>query len=188
MNDMTLNWYKSIKNRTSVREFSDTVDQKTFTELKKFAAGLNNDEARLVLRSKDGVLKSIFLAYGRVAGTKGFAAVITKKGSKYMGGYIGEAFVLECTARGIATCWLGASYKKSKVREFVDIKEDETLACIIAFGFYDGKVKHTKKKSIEQLTGLNAAAFRRFRHGSRRLSTAHGFRLRLSISSRGSLI
>lgn len=50
MNDMTLNWYKSIKNRTSVREFSDTVDQKTFTELKKFAAGLNNDEARLVLR------------------------------------------------------------------------------------------------------------------------------------------
>ena len=74
MNDMTLNWYKSIKNRTSVREFSDTVDQKTFTELKKFAAGLNNDEARLVLRSKDGVLKSIFLAYGRVAGTKGFAA------------------------------------------------------------------------------------------------------------------
>ena len=76
-----------------------------------------------------------------------------------MGGYIGEAFVLECTARGIATCWLGASYKKSKVREFVDIKEDETLACIIAFGFYDGKVKHTKKKSIEQLTGLNAAAF-----------------------------
>ena len=135
------------------------MDQKTFTELKKFAAGLNNDEARLVLRSKDGVLKSIFLAYGRVAGTKGFAAVITKKGSKYMGGYIGEAFVLECTARGIATCWLGASYKKSKVREFVDIKEDETLACIIAFGFYDGKVKHTKKKSIEQLTGLNAAAF-----------------------------
>ena len=159
MNDMTLNWYKSIKNRTSVREFSDTVDQKTFTELKKFAAGLNNDEARLFLRSKDGGLKSIFLAYGRVAGTKGFAAVITKKGSKYMGGYIGEAFVLECTARGIATCWLGASYKKSKVREFVDIKEDETLACIIAFGFYDGKVKHTKKKSIEQLTGLNAAAF-----------------------------
>lgn len=52
-----------------------------------------------------------------------------------MGGYIGEAFVLECTARGIATCWLGASYKKSKVREFVDLKEDETLACIIAFGF-----------------------------------------------------
>ena len=135
------------------------MDQKTFTELKKFAAGLNNDEARLVLRSKDGVLRSIFLAYGRVAGTKGFAAVITKKGSKYMGGYIGEAFVLECTARGIATCWLGASYKKSKVREFVDIKEDETLACIIAFGFYDGKVKRTKKKSIEQLTGLNAAAF-----------------------------
>lgn len=41
----------------------------------------------------------------------------------------------------------------------MDIKEDETLACIIAFGFYDGKVKHTKKKSIEQLTGLNAAAF-----------------------------
>ena len=38
MNDMTLNWYKSIKNRTSVREFSDTVDQKTFTELKEFAA------------------------------------------------------------------------------------------------------------------------------------------------------
>lgn len=39
MNDMTLNWYKSIKNRTSVREFSDTVDQKTFTELKNSQQG-----------------------------------------------------------------------------------------------------------------------------------------------------
>ena len=151
MNDMTLNWYKSIKNRTSVREFSDTVDQKTFTELKKFAAGLNNDEARLVLRSKDGVLKSIFLAYGRVAGTKGFAAVITKKGSKYMGGYIGEAFVLECTARGIATCWLGASYKKSKVREFVDIKEDETLACISHLAFMMVKLNTQRRKASNSL-------------------------------------
>lgn len=68
-----------------------------------------------------------------------------------MGGYIGEAFVLECTARGIATCWLGASYKKSKVREFVDIKEDETLACIIAFGFYDGKLNTQRRKASNSL-------------------------------------
>lgn len=54
MNDMTLNWYKSIKNRTSVRDFSDTVDQKTFTELKKFAAGLNNDEHGLFCVQRTG--------------------------------------------------------------------------------------------------------------------------------------
>ena len=149
MNDMTLNWYKSIKNRTSVREFSDTVDQKTFTELKKFAAGLNNDEARLVLRSKDGVLKSIFLAYGRVAGTKGFAAVITKKGSKYMGGYIGEAFVLECTARGIATCWLGASYKK-----FVNLwtlRKMKRLPALSHLAFMTEKLNTQRRKASNSL-------------------------------------
>lgn len=156
---MTRNWHKAIKNRTSVRRFSGSVDQKTYDELNKFAATLGNDEARLVLRAKDGVLKSIFLAYGKVTGTICFAAVVTKTNSKYMGGYIGEAFVLECASRGIATCWLGASYKKSKVSKFVSIKDDETIACIIAFGVYDGKIKHTNKKSIEQLTGLSASEF-----------------------------
>ena len=85
MNDMTLNWYKSIKNRTSVREFSDTVDQKTFTELKKFAAGLNNDEARLVLRSKDGVLKSIFFGLRQSCRNKRFCGSHNKEGQQIHG-------------------------------------------------------------------------------------------------------
>lgn len=151
MNDMTLNWYKSIKNRTSVREFSDTVDQKTFTELKKFAAGLNNDEARLVLRSKDGVLKSIFLAYGRVAGTKGFAAVITKKGSKYMGGYIGEAFVLECTAAELQHAGSARHIKSQRFVNLWTLRKMKRLPALSHLAFMTEKLNAQRRKASNSL-------------------------------------
>lgn len=152
-------WYNAAGCRTSVREYSHSINKELFSELKDFAADISNDEARLVLLSKSNVLKPTLFG-GGVSGTKCFAAVIAKKGSRYMGGYVGEAFVLECTAMGLGTCWLGGTYKKSAVKQFINLSSDETLLCIIAVGEYERSgSKPGKHKSLEQLTCMSKAEF-----------------------------
>ena len=161
-NSVMQKWYEATKKRASVRNYTGSVDKDTFYELKGAAARLCNDDARLELRAKNGVLvKPLFSSLlGGVDGTNCFAAVIVRNGNNYMGGYVGEAFVLECAARGIGTCWLGASYKKSAVRQFIDLYEDETLVAVIAFGRMSSFPKAPSKKTAEQLTGLSQDAIK----------------------------
>ena len=159
MESLMERWYVAVGQRFSVREYSRSIDRELFSELKDFAAELSNNEARLVLLSKGNILKTGLLG-GGVSGTKCFAAVVAKKGSRYMGGYIGEAFVLECTAMGLGTCWLGSMYKKSAVKKFINLAYDETLICIIAVGEYSERVgAPRKRRSLERLTCMDKNEF-----------------------------
>ena len=128
-------WYEAAKKRVSVRSYSAPVDREMFYVLKSSALKLNNDEARIDLRAKNGVLGKIPVlssVIGGVDGTNCFATIIVKKGCEYMGGYIGEAFILECVSRGLATCWLGATYKKSVVKQVVEVLDDEKIIAVIS--------------------------------------------------------
>ena len=161
-NSVMQKWYEAAKTRSSVRNYTGSVDKDTFYELKGAASRLCNDDARIELRAKNGVLIKPVLSQllGGVEGTNCFAAIIVRNGNNYMGGYVGEAFVLECASRGIGTCWLGASFKRSAVRQFIDIDENETLIAVIAFGRTNGFPKPPAKKSAEQLTGLETEAIK----------------------------
>ena len=155
-------WYNAAERRASVREFDSTLDRERFYSLKAFInSNLTAENARLVLLAKNGILKSFILPYGKISGTNCFAAVISDKENKFMAGYLGESFVLECTARGYATCWLGASYNKRIVNNIIDLDANECLCGIIAVGLKEDPVKQAKKKSIEKLTGLDPESFRK---------------------------
>jgi nitroreductase len=157
-------WYDAAKKRVSVRSYSAPIDRDMFYVLKSAAMKLCNDEARIDLRAKNGVLGKIPVlsaVIGGVDGTNCFAAIIVKKGCEYMGGYIGEAFILECVSRGLATCWLGATYKKKAVKEIVEMLDDEKLIGIIAIGKCDQLPENGPRKSIEQLTGVTPEDFQK---------------------------
>lgn len=161
MNDMMRRWYSAAQNRASVHNFSEAIDRPTFDELKKVAAWLSDDGARLSLQARNGVFKSAILSRDSINGTNCFAAVISGAANAYMGGYLGEAFVLECVSRNLATCWIGSSYKKSIVKEYSRVTKEETLLSIIAIGKCDALVQKAKKKSIERLTNLSLSTFQR---------------------------
>lgn len=147
-------WYEASLKRSSTRKYKNSVDKEIFFDLKEFAKEISNSEARIVLLSKPEVLKApVFMP--QISGTKCCAAVITRKNSKYMGGYIGEVFVLECIARGIGTCWLGGSYKKSAAKNYINLEADEILIGVIAFGEVNGELKSNPKgkKEVEDMTG-----------------------------------
>ncbi len=153
-------WYEAAKQRVSVRSYTGGVDKDTFYELKKMAVNLRTDEARIELRAKAGVLGKTFPVslIGGVSGTNCFAAVIVRNDCDYMGGYIGEAFMLECVAMGLGTCWLGGTYNHKALKQFIELENDERIVSIISFGKVDVLPKAPTKKSLEQLTGLSYEA------------------------------
>lgn len=160
--NMMIKWHEAAKKRASVRQYDGKVSKELFYNLKDFAATLNNGDARIEFKSKSGVLgRSRLLSFlGGVEGTNCFAAVIVRDDNKFMGGYIGEAFVLECVSRGLGTCWLGGTYKKRSLKNAFSLDEDESLLCVIAAGKAAEQPTPAEKKSVQKLTGLSESEFR----------------------------
>lgn len=161
-NNIMKNWYEATKIRSSVRQYEGKLSKELFYNLKDFAASLNNGEARIELKSRSGILeRSRLLSFlGGVEGTNCFAAVIVRDDNRFMGGYIGEAFVLECVSRGLGTCWLGGTYKKRNLKNYFTLDDDEKLLCVIAVGRALEMPAPAEKKSIQKLTGLTDGEFR----------------------------
>ena len=161
-NNVMHKWYDAAKRRSSVRDYTGPVDRDTFYELKRFAQTLTTEDARIEIRAKGGVLDMPKLLPNiGVAGTNCFAAVIVRDHNDYMGGYLGEAFVLECASRGgVGTCWLGGTYKRGAAKQYFDLESDERIVCVISFGKCSDFPKPPAKRSAEQLTGLDTETIR----------------------------
>ncbi|MCR5808381.1 MAG: nitroreductase family protein [Clostridiales bacterium] len=153
-------WYEAAKKRVSVRKYSDGASRDEILELKDVANYLSTDEVRIVVGKKDGIFNALI---GKtISGTDTFAAVISREGDNdYMVGSVGEAFVLECTAMGYGTCWLGLSYNKALANSFIRLDDDEKIRCLISVGHYVIEPAHKRtRKTIYNLTGLEDHAFR----------------------------
>lgn len=74
-------------------------------------------------------------AFTNITGCRMAAALLVRDGSWQTclnAGAIGEAFVLEATALGLGTCWVGGSYRREAVAGH--IPAGAALLCLIAVG------------------------------------------------------
>lgn len=153
-------WYEAIKKRVSVRKYSDSIDRSELLTLKAAAKYFSTDEVRIFVGKKTGIFNTLI---GKtITGTDTFAAIISREGDNdYMVGTVGEAFVLECTAMGLGTCWLGLSYNKPLAESTVRTEKNEKIRCLISIGHYDKlPEKNRTRKTIYNLTGMEDASFR----------------------------
>lgn len=153
-------WYEAANKRVSVRKYTGSASRDELRVLKDAAKYFSTENVRIVVGKQEGVFNPLI---GKtIAGTETYAAVISRNGDHdYMVGSVGEAFVLECTAMGLGTCWLGASYNKGIANSAIRIDPDkEQLRCMIAIGHYD-KLPNKKRnrKTIYNLTGMEEAEF-----------------------------
>lgn len=97
-----------------------------------------------------GILPHIFLlpagtlrhgkvgTYGIIKGMPAYVAVVHRRDDTpdtLAAGIDGERFVLECTRRGLGTCWLGGTFNRSDVRRALpDLGPGDTIAAVIATG------------------------------------------------------
>lgn len=155
-------WYRAAGERVSVRKYTEGVTRDELKALKDAAAYFSTDDVRIVVGKKEGVFSPLI---GRtISGTDTYAALLSQSpDDDYTVGMVGEAFVLECAAMGLGTCWLGMSYSKSVINSVIKYENDyEKVRCVISIGHYDNssEIKRSRK-SVYELTGLVDTAFRK---------------------------
>lgn len=161
---MSSRYYDAIFNRCSIRSFKGGLTPKIKQSLQEFADDMQNNGMgeygiRIAICTSNRVFSKQFF-HKSITGTDTFAAIISKYQEDMFVGYFGEHFVLECTARGIGTCWLGLSYKKNAVDDVLTLDDGENVECIIALGTPAEDYVQRERKSVTELTGYRADEYR----------------------------
>lgn len=150
----TEKWYKAIRKRKSRRRYlKRKIEEPELKRLKKFTDDLNRNNEKVKIVLIEGSCKEIFTgiigSYGKIRGASNFAVFIGDTRDQNIEekvGYIGEAFILEATARGLGTCWVAGTFKPEIVRNEIKLKDYQEIMAITPVGYT--KNKHLLEEKI----------------------------------------
>lgn len=152
-------WYRVIPERASRRRYDPRpVPEEALDRLERVCSEFRPfPEARvaLVREPVETVAAGVIGSYGRVAGAPCFLAFIGRMGSARVQeavGYAGEGLVLEATALGLATCWVGGLFKRGAVVPASRLEGDEKVLGISPVGYPSAKASLTDR-SFRALAG-----------------------------------
>ena len=135
-------WYRAIPVRVSRRAYSPLLpDEDTLARLSRVCREFRpfpEVRSELVTKSPDDVFKGLVGSYGRVAGAPAYIAFIGRMDSPRVeeaAGYTGEGVILEATALGLATCWVGGFFRPGTVRSQVEMHAEEKVLSITPVGY-----------------------------------------------------
>ena len=144
-------WYDAMYARSSVRTYTGAPDKAQLDRLGVLCRKL----------SWQGVTVRMFKGPGlksQIKGTDVYAVIVAKRGTPMeMEGFMGEALVLEATAMGLGTCWLGAGFVPEIVNRNVNLQNDENVHCVIALGKCDAKPFAPKRKELSKISNVDEA-------------------------------
>ena len=144
-------YLSAMKKRCSRRKYTNRpIDSKYVKQLEDIIALFNKESGlniKLVIGSGAELFSGFRKSYGLFVGVQNYIAMI---GSKTLlnrmekVGRFGEKIILEATAMGLSTCWVGTSYDKNAAKELCEGNEE--LDCVIAVGYSDEK--HSLKERM----------------------------------------
>ena len=142
-------WCDAVYARTSVRKFTGAPDKEQLDQLGVMCRKL----------SWQGVTIRMFKGPGmrcQIKGTDVYAVIVAKQGTPMeVEGFMGEALVLEATAMGLGTCWLGAGFYPDIISRNVNLQNDEAVHCVIALGKCEKKAFAPKRKDVSKICGMS---------------------------------
>lgn len=151
-------WHSATQARFSARRYKAEPEEEDMAALREAAARISGRGVRIVLGQDARLFRPMFLWYGKITGARCFAAfVAAPEASHHSLGYMGEAFVLEATALGLGTCWVGASYHKRLANSVIELHEGERIVAVTPLGLADESYAGRPRKSLEELTGMTQA-------------------------------
>lgn len=162
-----------IKERISVRNYADQqASSKQVEDLMAFAKSLETPHYRFEMVDFEVGSKERLATYGFIKNAKkylvgiGSGAMATEKNLAIQFGYDFEKIVLKATDLGLATCWIGASYKEKEILTLVEGKEGERVLMLTPIGLkaskhlgeriIRGAIKADKRKDFGDLFFKNA--------------------------------
>ena len=160
-----MNLMETIQKRYSVRRYApqkveEDIKKKLRQFLDQYSSGPLGAAVRFELLELGTVspreLRS-FGTYGMIrgAGLYILGAVEDKARSQLDLGYCLEKVVLEATALGLGTCWLGGTFKRSRFARWMELADDELLPVIIPVGY------PAKKKGLAEAIVPSGSSGRR---------------------------
>ncbi len=128
--------------------------------------------AELITKSPDEVLRGIVASYGKVKGAPALIAFVGDIDDPNINekiGYTGEGIILEVTAMGLGTCWVGGSmfFRRGLAESIVGAGEKERVFAVTPVGYaaksYSGEERamtgfglaHRRKPLSKLVTGLD---------------------------------
>ncbi len=144
-------YLSAMKKRCSRRKYIDRPVEPKYVQLLEDSIALCNKESglniKLVIGSGEELFNGFRKSYGLFVGVQNYIAMI---GSKELPnrmekvGRFGEKIILEATAMGLSTCWVGTNYDKKAATTLC--RANDTLDCVIAIGYSDKK--HSLKERM----------------------------------------
>jgi nitroreductase len=150
-------WYEAIFRRDSRRTYSSQAPEadklvrldRVCREFRPFP----EVRSELVRSSPEAVFKGLLWNYGRVKGALMYVAFIGTRDSlrvQEAAGYTGEGIVLEATALGLATCWVGGFFRPEIVGQQIKILDGEKVLAVTPVGY----APEGKDRSEKMLSGI----------------------------------
>jgi nitroreductase len=138
-------WHEAIYQRKSVRSYTNQAPtSQMLKELEEVARQMKSvcPVARAVVapEAPKGLFKGILGSYGAVHGAPAcvlFIADTTHRHHQMQLGYLGEAIILEATAMGLATCWIGGLLSASLAKQLAPIRPNEQIIAATPLGYPD---------------------------------------------------
>ncbi|MBC7106437.1 MAG: nitroreductase family protein [Firmicutes bacterium] len=132
-------WYGAITRRRSRRRFDGRPVEPAALErlrglCREFAP---HPEARAVVvtTAPDEVFRGLVGHYGKVKGAPAFIGDVRDPHICEKVGYLGEALVLEATALGLATCWVGGFFRPEAAARLAGAGPNERVLAVAAVGY-----------------------------------------------------
>jgi nitroreductase len=136
-------WYPAIEKRRSHRLFDagQPVQPDKIAALEKVCrefVPFPGVRSCLVAGGTKDIFRGIVGSYGKIKDAPAFIAFIGNMADPFIQeklGYTGEGVILEGTALGLATCWVGGFFRPESVASLIELKASEQVLCVTPVGY-----------------------------------------------------
>jgi len=136
-------WHPAIARRRSHRRFDPNllVTPEALSALDKVCnefAPFPHARARLITESAETVFKGIVGSYGKIRGAPAFIAFVGDMDGPFVQeevGYTGEGIILEATALGLDTCWVGGFFRPEIASSLAKVSNNERVLAVTPVGY-----------------------------------------------------
>ena len=151
-------WHRVIEKRRSRRRFDPNLPMapETLAALDKVCsqfAPFPHARSRLVTESAEAVFKGIIGSYGKIRDASALIAFIGDMDDPFVQekvGYTGEGIILEATALGLNTCWVGGFFRPELAGSLVKVGNNERVLAVTPVG-YARESESWEEKSMTRL-------------------------------------
>jgi nitroreductase len=135
-------WHDALSRRRSIRRYAPKpVEPSSIEAIRRVCAEFcpfQSARSVLVADPSEDIFRGIPGGYGKVSGAPALVAFVGNMESPDVQeaiGYTGEGVILEATALGLATCWVGGFFSPRRAAAIAQVAPNERVLAVTPIGY-----------------------------------------------------